>query len=130
MRVRVASERDGQADGLLGVARLEEGQERLGHRALAGDVNDMRRAEGVQGTREIVPKAAGELAPDVFLGGAAPGEEHGERGGLGALDALGRALLPRDKLFVIITGTLALGVSATIKPQSQTLLLTGILGLP
>ena len=87
--VGVASEGDGEPDGVLVVVGVEEGDEGLGDRALAGDIEAVVGADVSDGSVEVVAEAVGDFAADVFFGGTGAGEENGGGGGMGALDALG-----------------------------------------
>ncbi len=85
--VGVASEGDGEAEGVLVVVGVEEGDEGLGDRSLAGDVEAVVGADVTDGAVEVVAEAVGDFAADLGLGGTGSGEEDGGGGGPGDREA-------------------------------------------
>ena len=86
--VAVAAERDGVPDGVFVRDRIEEGDDGLGDRSLAGDVELVGGADLVDVAVEVVAEEVFDAVADRVLGGACAREEDGDRDGLGALDAL------------------------------------------
>jgi hypothetical protein len=88
-RVGVAAERDGETNGVLGVRRFEECDQRLRDRALARFVECVSGADAVDRAREVVSETRLELGTDRGLRCAVTRPKDGERDGLRAPDSLG-----------------------------------------
>lgn len=77
---------DQQPQRAFVVGRFQEGDQGLGHRPLAGDIEAVAGADGIQGACEIVAEAVLDLGLDRFLGRAGTGQKDRQRRVLGALD--------------------------------------------
>ncbi len=80
LSVGVTAEGDDEAEGVLEIVGVEEGDERLGDRALAGLVEVVVGSDLGDGAVEVVAEAVGDFAADLFFGGTGAGEEDGGGG--------------------------------------------------
>lgn len=87
--IRVASERDGKADGILEIVAIEESKKRRRNPALTGRIPIIIRTDVITGVSEIITKGLLNIRANGLFGFALPRHKDSSNDYLCALDALG-----------------------------------------